>query len=144
MKLLYEHDFYGVTPELLTKEFITGLIVGEGTFYWTSDRSTAKKIPVFALRFHIRDFDLLLNVKYSLGLKERVYEYNHGGRHYAFLIVRSFEGLRRLIEDIYPLLSGYKKIQFIEWFQKFNHENMRPQDRAVYNIFKLRFPSLYS
>ncbi len=74
MKLSIEHEFYGVKPEILSKDFIAGLIVGEGTFYWTKNGS--HKIPVFALRMHIRDFDLILNFKYSLGVKEKVYEYN--------------------------------------------------------------------
>lgn len=143
MKLLYEHSFYGVNPELLSKDFIACLIVGEGTFYWTTDSVSSNKIPAFALRFHIRDFDLLINVKYFLGLKERVYEYNHGGRHYAFLIVRSIEGLKKIIEDIYPLLSGYKKIQFVEWFKRFGAVERKPRDVALYNIFRSRFPELY-
>lgn len=138
-----DHKFYGITPELLSNDFIAGLIVGEGTFFWTTNKNSLKKIPAFALKFHIRDFDLLINVKYSLKLEEKIHEYTHKNRHYAFLIVRSFYGLRRIIEDIYPHLSGHKKIQFIEWFKKFGDENARSQDRSIYNVFKLKFPELY-
>ncbi len=141
MKLSTEHKFYGVEPEILSKDFIAGLIVGEGTFYWTKNGS--HKIPVFALRMHIRDFDLILNFKYSLGVKEKVYEYNHNRRHYAFLILRSFESLKKLIEDIYPRLSGYKKQQFISWFNQFKDPELEARYSTIYNIFKYKFPELY-
>ena len=142
MKLSAEHKFYGVEPEILSKDFIAGLIVGEGTFYWTKNDSY--KIPVFALRMHIRDFDLILNFKYSLGVKEKVYEYNHNKRHYAFLILRSFESLKKLIEDIYPRLAGYKKHQFQECFMGFKDTSLAPRYTAIYNIFKNKFPELYT
>ena len=32
MNHLNEHEFYGVKPEVSSKDFIAGLIVGEGTF----------------------------------------------------------------------------------------------------------------
>ena len=143
MKHLDEHKFYGVKPELLSLDFIAGLIVGEGTFYWDKHKSNKYIIPVFALRFHIRDFDLLINVKYSLGLSERVYEYTHGGRHYAFLIVRSFDGLKRIIENIYPRLTGYKKEQFSKWFHRFNDKDIKKINGSLYEIFRSKFPELY-
>ena len=138
MKLLEEHKLYGIKPETLSKDFIAGLIVGEGTFYWTKNGS--KKTPAFALRMHIRDFDLIVNIKYSLGIKEKVYEYYHNDRHYAFLIVRNFESIRTIINDIYPRLSGYKKLQFIEWFKGFKDENAEERYQVIYNIFKSKFP----
>lgn len=144
MEHLYEHDFYGIKPELFSYDFIAGLIVGEGTFYWTKDKIRGESVPVFALRLHIRDFDLIVNVKYSLGLKkEKVYEYTHNGRHYGFLIVRNFDGLKRIIEIIYPRLAGHKRVQFVEWFKKFKDENMKNSCKAIYNIFRQKFPELY-
>src|SRR3989344_2576056 len=131
----YKH--YGVERQDLSYDFIAGLITGEGTFYWTKNKGT-KKTPAFALRMHIRDFDLLVNVRYSLGLKERVYEYIHNGRHYAFLFARSFDSLRKVIDNIYPKLGGYKRLQFIEWFQKFNDETLEARYITIYNIYKVK------
>ena len=42
MKHLTEHSFYGIRPELLSKDFIAGLVVGEGTFYWTKSADNKK------------------------------------------------------------------------------------------------------
>jgi len=136
-----EHKFYGIKPEFLTNDFIAGFIVGEGTFYWTKYGN--KKIPVFALRVHIRDFDLLINIKYSLGLREKVYEYVNNGRHAAFLIVRSFESLKKIIETIYPHLTGHKKIQFVQWFHGFGQKDLDERYKTIYRIFKQKFPELY-
>lgn len=141
MKPIFEHDFYGVKPELLSYDFIAGLIVGEGTFYWT--KYGKHKIPVFALRFHIRDFDLLVNVKYSLGITENIYEYTHNRRHSAFLIIRNFHGLIKIIESIYPKLTGHKKIQFINWFSMFKDNELEPRYQTIYHIFREKFPELY-
>lgn len=141
MKHMSENEFYGVKQELLSPDFIAGLVVGEGTFYWTKYRN--KKIPVFALRMHIRDFDLLINIKCSLNLKETVYEYTNNGRHAAFLIVRSFESIKKVIEKIYPGLTGHKRIQFIQWFKGFKDEDLDRRYKTIYNIFKYKFPELY-
>src|SRR3989338_7328460 len=143
MKHLTEHSFYGIRPELLSKDFIAGLVVGEGTFYWTKSVDN-KKIPVFALRMHVRDFDLLINVKYSLDLKEKVYEYTHNSRHYAFLIIRNFESMKKVIEEMYPRLTGYKKIQFVEWFNCFEDKHLDERYKTIYRIFKFKFPELYA
>ena len=140
MDLIKEHHDYGIKPELLSLDFIAGLIVGEGTFYWTTVKKTNKKIPVFALRMHIRDFELLTNVKYSLGVQEKVYEYQHGGRHYSFLILRSYASIRKIIKDIYPRLTGYKKLQFLKWFKGFKDSD---RFESIYYIFKSIFPELY-
>lgn len=142
--MIREHEIYGVKPELFSMDFVAGLIVGEGTFYWTRDsKNSNRNIPSFALRMHIRDFDLLINVKYSLGIRDKVHEYTHNNRHYALLIVRSFESLRKIIESIYPRLTGYKKSQFHIWFKKFGDETKEVNNRAIYSIFKNKFPELY-
>ena len=98
----------------------------------------------FAVKMQIRDFDLLVNVKKSLNLNERVYEYYHNKRHYAFLIVRSFDGLSKIIENIYPSLSGYKKIKFIEWFGRFSGQSVVSRQSPIYYRFRRIFPELYN
>lgn len=138
-----QQRFFGINPEKLSNEFIAGLIVGEGSFYWTYSKTSRINVACFALKMQIRDFDLLVNVGYSLGLDDKIYEYNHNSRHYAFLIVRDFEGLRKIISDIYPFLSGYKKIQFVEWFHGFEKDRTKEWYGTIYNIFKNRFPELH-
>jgi len=87
-------DDLGVEKMELSLDFIAGLIVGEGTFYWTKIAYGYKR-PVFALRMHVRDFDLVANVRDSLGVtREKVYEYTHNNRHYAFLIVRDIDDIK--------------------------------------------------
>ncbi len=145
MKQVIEHSYYGVPPAILSNEFIAGLIVGEGSFFWTTNKRKDKRIriPVFSIGFHIRDFDLVVNIKYSLGLKDRVYEYYHNNRHYVRFLVRDFEGLRKIIINIYPYLAGYKKLQFIEWFKELGKEDVPERYQSLYHIFKNKFPELY-
>lgn len=139
-----EVNYYGVIREKLSLDFIAGLIVGEGTFYWTKHPNGYYK-PVFALRMHIRDYDLVTNVRDSLGLKrEKIYEYRHGGRHYAFLIVRNVGSLKNhIIPLVWPRLSGYKREQFKVWFRRFQNESTDPGYRFFYDAFRSRFPELY-
>ena len=62
-------------PEEISNEYVRGLVEGEGTF--TFSPSGNKKIPVFCLKMHVRDKNLLELVRNKLGLKNKVYEYNH-------------------------------------------------------------------
>jgi len=130
-----------VKRETLSLDFIAGLVVGEGTFYWT--KTHLGRIPVFALRFHVRDRELLTAVKDSLGLKEKIYEYTHNHRHYVFLIVRNIGSLKNIIIPlIYPRLAGYKKQQFQEWFKGFYDPECRDGFRFFPNALRRRFPEL--
>ena len=128
--------------EKLNLDFIAGLIVGEGTFYWT--RSPRGKIPAFALRMHVRDKELVTAVRDSLGLKrERIYEYTHNNRHYAFLIVRNIGSLKNaIIPLVYPRLQGYKLEQFRVWFDGFYNPDIAEGYAFFPNAFRLRFPEL--
>lgn len=130
-------------PDMLNLDFIAGLIVGEGTFYWT--KAPQGKIPAFALRMHIRDKELVVAVRDSLGLKERIYEYTHNNRHYVFLLVRNIGSLKNVVIPlIYPRLAGYKKQQFIEWFDKFYDSDVAEGYKFFPNALRRQFPELCS
>ncbi|OHA01561.1 MAG: hypothetical protein A3C11_02390 [Candidatus Sungbacteria bacterium RIFCSPHIGHO2_02_FULL_49_12] len=134
----------GVKHENLSIDFIAGLIVGEGTFYWTKTKD-GYKLPGFGLKMHIRDYDLVTDVRDSLGLtNEKVYEYRHDNRHFAFLIVRSVPSLKNVIIPLlWPRLSGYKKRQFTAWFRRFDEDDTHPGYRFFFHAFKQKFPELY-
>ena len=130
-----------VKRETLSLDFIAGLIVGEGTFYWT--RAPSGKIPGFGLRMHVRDKWLVTAVRDTLGLKKRVYEYIHNNRHYAFLIVREIGSLKNIIIPlIYPRLAGYKRLQFLEWFQGFYNPEAAEGYQFFPNALRRQFPDL--
>lgn len=125
----------------LSLDFIAGLIVGEGTFYWT--KVGYGKIPAFALRMHIRDKALVEAVRSSLGLKGKVREYIHGGRHYVFLAVREIGPLKNIIiPTLYPRLFGYKKLQFLHWFRGFFEPDAAEGFKFFPNALRSRFPEL--
>lgn len=126
-------------------DFIAGLIVGEGSFYWTKNKTTGEKTPAFSLRMHVRDKELVEMVRYTLTYKEKVYEYQHAGRHYVMLIVRNPGDLKnKVIPLIYPRLLGYKKQQFVEWFKQFSDIDVPENYRFIFNVFKRKFPQLYT
>ena len=106
---------------MLSLDFIAGLIVGEGSFMWI--KQNGREIPVFQLKMHVRDKELVEMVRHGLGLNEAIYDYDHQNRHYVLLLVRK---RKTIIEKIIPLLDGrlfgYKKIQFEEWKRKFAKE----------------------
>lgn len=126
----------------LSLEFIAGLVVGEGTFYWTKNKN-GLKTPAFALRMHVRDLELVTDVRDSLKLSSRVYEYTHDNRHYVYLLVRNPWELKAIIRALYPRLYGYKKEQFVYWFHRFGDEDVSPNYRFLFSIFKKEFPDLY-
>jgi hypothetical protein len=125
----------------LSHDFIAGLIVGEGTFYWT--KSGSGRVPAFAIRLHVRDKELITAVRDSLGLRERIYEYTHNNRHYVMLIVRNIGSLKNvIIPIIYPRLAGYKRLQFLRWFREFFSPDIAPAFAFFPNALRHRFPEL--
>lgn len=109
----YEHT--------LSLDFIAGLIAGEGSFMWIKQNS--QEVPVFQLKMHALDKELVEMVRDGLGLDEEIHEYNHQNRHYALLLVRR---RKTITEKIIPLLDGrlfgMKKIQFEDWKKKFERK----------------------
>lgn len=107
--------------DTLSLDFIAGLIAGEGSFMWI--KQNGREVPVFQLKMHVRDKELIEMVRDGLDLNEPIHEYTHQNRHCAMLLVRK---RKSIAEKIIPLLDdhlhGYKKIQFEEWRKKFAKE----------------------
>lgn len=126
----------------LTNDFIIGLIVGEGTFTFTTTGNKifeeAKKIPAFQLRMHARDKALVAAVRDALKLKDnKIYEYTHNKRHYAMLIVRNIGDIKNIIIPFfYKNLKGYKKDQFNQWLEDFNKPDVADCYKFIYRLYK--------
>ncbi len=103
----------------LPLDYIAGLIDGEGCFSWTF-QNHKDWVPIFSIKMHIRDKELLQNIAFSLRLDNTIHEYTHQNRHYAQLIVRDRESLLfKIVPAVYRRLHGYKKIQLEHWLKEF-------------------------
>lgn len=125
----------------LSAEFIRGLIVGEGSFTFSTSPKPGGigkyKCPVFCLKMHVRDKELIRAVRNALHLEEPIRVYRHGGRHYAMLIVRNFADMKNIIIPFfYKKLYGYKAEQFEEWLERFNEPDIRPDFDLIYRLYK--------
>ncbi|MFH2136536.1 MAG: LAGLIDADG family homing endonuclease [Patescibacteria group bacterium] len=96
---------------MLSLDFIAGLIAGEGSFMWIKQNN--QEVPVFQLKMHASDKELVEMVRDGLNLNETIHIYNHQNRHYVLLLVRKRKTIN---EKIIPLLDGrlfgMKKNQF--------------------------------
>ena len=120
--LLVENETFYSREEiskLLTPEYIRGLFEGEGTF--SNDRRTdGTRIPCVTLKMHYRDKELLEGIRDYFGISNKVYEYTHGGRHYAMLIIRDISTLKNKIVPFFKnQLLGHKGVQFEGWLRMF-------------------------
>lgn len=127
----------------LTAEYIRGLVAGEGTFSFSPSKTRGGKVrlqPQFVLKMHVRDKELLRAVRNYWKLEGQVYEYTHGGRHYAMLIVRTFGDLKNVIVPFfYKKLRGHKTKQFEEWLEKLGDPRVGPDFRLIYRLYKKGF-----
>lgn len=130
----------------LTADYIRGLVDGEGSFTFSrrpgivTDERRVYAHPAFVLRMHARDKSLIEAVRDYWHLKEKVYEYQHGGRHYAMLIVRDFADLKNIIVPFfYKNLQGHKGKQFTEWLERLGGESVAPNYRLIYRLYKTGF-----
>lgn len=134
----------------LTNDYIRGLIDGEGCFTFSTNKNydgTSRKIPVFQLKMHIRDKDLIEGVRDHLGLKNKVYIYHHPGKDgynrgpTAMLMVRDFGSLKNIIIPFfYERLVGHKAIQFDKWLEKIRNDPMVPESYSLlYRLHKSGF-----
>lgn len=131
----------------LSYEYIRGLTEGEGTFTFSSTGKLGKKVPAFCIKMHIRDKKLLEMVRNTLGLKNKVYEYNHPGNDGAdrgpgaMLIVREIGNLKNIIVPFfYKRLKGNKGIQFDGWLEKIGSDPFVPDGhKFIYKIYKAGF-----
>lgn len=127
-------DFYtGIAPETfyskeeikqrLSDDYLRGLIEGEGHF-GADTRNNGEKIPCFVLKMHVRDKELIEGVRDYLELRHWVYEYKNKGRHFAMLIIRDIETLKKKIVPLFNgKLLGFKGTQFKWWLNKFPYLN---------------------
>ena len=107
----------------LTDDYIRGLIEGEGHF-GADKRKNGEKVPEFVLKMHVRDKELIEAVRDYLLLNNRVYEYNHQGRHFAMLIIRDIPTLKNKIVPLFKRkLLGFKGTQFEWWLKQFPYLN---------------------
>lgn len=126
----------------LTDDFIIGLVVGEGTFCFTTTGNRLlgnyKEIPTFQLRMHVRDKKLVTAVRDAMNLKEnKVYEYCHNNRHYAMLIIRNTGDIKNvIIPFFYKRLKGYKRKQFGQWIEDFNRSDVAEWYKLIYRLYK--------
>lgn len=135
----------------LTAEYIRGFADGESTFTFSNragiDKRGKKQFrrPSFVIKMHVRDKALLEAIRDYLGLKGRVYEYVYHGsdgrtRHQAMLIVRNFAELKNIIVPFFlGKLHGHKGKQFIEWLEQLGGEDVAPDFRLIYRLYKKGF-----
>src|SRR3989338_8680011 len=62
---------------MLSYEYIRGLTEGEGTFTFSTNLKLNRKVPAFSIKMASRDKELLEMIRDALGIKNRVYIYNH-------------------------------------------------------------------
>lgn len=124
----------------LSREFVLGLIAGEGSFSYDRRKNgngTIQYIPSFTLRMHVRDIDLVRAVRNYLGLDIKVYEYFHNNRHYAVFVVRNIGDIKNIIVPFfYKRLHGYKAKQFEEWIERMGREDTTEGHKLVYFLYK--------
>lgn len=120
-KGIHQETFYSREDiaENISEDYIRGLIEGEGHF-GLDKRQVGNDLPVFVLKMHVRDKELIEAVCDYLDIPHRVYEYNIDGRHFAMLIIRDVSTLKN---KIVPLcrdkLFGHKGTQFAWWLDRF-------------------------
>lgn len=137
----------------LPYNYIRGLVEGEGTFtFYTVSRymqtfdGTTKRMkqPAFAIKMHHRDEKLLMSVKYTLGLREKLHKHRPYPRPerptaaaQVGLIVRDTSDLRDIIIPLfYKRLYGHKGKQFKEWLEKMGNEEMVHYSQFLNILYK--------
>ncbi|MEK7553539.1 MAG: LAGLIDADG family homing endonuclease [Patescibacteria group bacterium] len=139
----------------ISNEYIRGLIEGEGSFTFHTNRKkinrTRYKLPAFVISMNIRDKTLLEATRDKLGLKSKInYRVPQAniqnvktgaiyisGRQ-AILTVRDFKQLKDIIIPFfYKKLKGYKGKQFIEWLEKIGSDpDISDRYKSLYRLYK--------
>ena len=137
--------------KIISYEYIRGLIEGEGcfTFYPGSKKADGRKykLPTFVIEMHERDNDLLMLVKATLRLRNKIYyrdnqkkslkdAINHGNT--VAIIVREFDQLKDTIVPLfYKKLHGHKGRQFMNWLEKIgNDPDISDRFKSLYRLYK--------
>lgn len=103
---------------VLPLSYIAGFVEGFGSFLWVNQKG--REIPVFQLKAHIDQKDVLENIKKTLKLGESLHYCGHNGRNYGLLLVRSRKTiLDKIIPTFEGRLCGKKQKQFNDWKIKF-------------------------
>lgn len=103
------------TPSL---DFVSGLINTGATFMWVKQKEA--EVPVFQIKLHTSQRELLELVKLKLGLKEKIYEYNYSNRQYVLILVRKRSVIETTIIPTFEgRLFGTKRDQFEAWKKKY-------------------------
>lgn len=111
--------------ERITDDYLRGLIEGEGHF-GIDTKVNGEKIPCFVLKMHVRDKELIEAVRDHLGVRNRVYEYTHQGRHFAQLIIRDIPTLKfKTVPMFHRKVLGFKGTQIEWWLSYFPYLRQR-------------------
>ena len=128
----------------LSREYIRGLIEGEGNFTFSTWRKAKRRVPSFQIKMHTRNTDLLKGIRDELGLENKVYVYHYPGRDgakrgpQAMLVVREIGGLKNIIIPLlYGQLAGNKALEFESWFEKIGSDPWIPESyKILYRLHK--------
>ncbi len=142
---------YKTMEKKLNYDFIRGFLEGRGcfTFHTIGSKYGLKnKIPAFVIGLSADDKDLLIMIKNSLGLRNKIYEYAQRNRKDGYkrqgsvmLVVRDIGQLKNIIVPLfYGRLVGNKKIQFENWIDKIGEDRMiSPGYKFIHTIYKSGF-----
>ena len=130
-----------------TYDYIRGVIGGSGSFTFATNKKRGIKIPAFAISVSKNERRLLEEIKNTLGLKNKIYEYNYqkndGYKRESkvILIVREFGQLKNIIIPfLYKKLYGNRERQFEEWIERIGNDPMVPESFKFLNkIYKSGF-----
>ncbi len=136
--------------ELLSEEYIRGLVEGEGcfTFDTRTRRGEKQKIPTFVIAMHERDEELLRLMRTSMRLSKinsnsiyingpYLYDGATNRGKLAKLIVRDYGSLVEIVVPFfYGKLRGHKGIQFQEWIEKIGNSDVPYPYRRIFDLHK--------
>ena len=137
-------------PKKLSYEYIRGLVEGEGCFtlHTIGPSNQKRKIAAFVIGMSARDKDLLISVRDTLGLRNKVYEYKPRIRSdgykrlgMAILCVRDIGQIKNIIVPFfYKRLHGNKGIQFEKWLEDIGSDPLVSNGhKFIHKIYKAGF-----
>jgi len=130
----------------MSYEYIRGLVEGEGCFTFCS--AGVLMIPTFIIQMHERDTQLLVKMKNTLKLHNKVKVYknrtrrdNYNRAPMARFMVRDIGQLKNIIVPLfYKKLHGYKGVQFEMWMERIGSDPRVPnRHKFIYKIYKAGF-----
>lgn len=135
--------------ELLSNEYVRGLVEGEGCFTFDTRVKNGEKlkIPTFVIGMHQRDEELLRLVRTSMGLPKinsnSIYvsgPYRKDGvkrGKIARLIVRDYKSLLEVVVPFfYGKLRGNKGVQFQDWIERIGNSDVPYPYRRIFDLHK--------